>query len=73
MDDRLTVEEAYRAMHHFVNEYWEGGGKEGKELLLLLTYADPRYPPTDDNPVGSDDPDAWSDWLLAVGSVRPQK
>ena len=73
MDDCLTVEEAYRAMHHFVKEYWERGGKEGRELLLFLTYADPRYPPMHDNPVGSDDPAAWSDWLRSVGSVRSQK
>lgn len=67
MKDILTLEEAYRAMHHFVTTYWEGGGRKGDELMLFLKYSSSEYPPTTENPVGSDDPAAWTDWL---GSVR---
>jgi len=42
-------------MHHFVNAYWERGGKRGHELTLFLSYLAPRWSPTDDNPLGTGD------------------
>jgi hypothetical protein len=39
MTQVLTIEQAYRAMHHFVEAYWERGGKRGDELTLFLSYS----------------------------------
>jgi hypothetical protein len=69
MTESLTIEHAYRAMHHFVNAYWERGGKRGDELTLFLSYLAPRWSPTDDNPLGTGDPAAWNDWLDSVHAV----
>ena len=62
----MTLVEAYRAMHHFVNAYWERGGKRGDELTLFVSYSASRYAPTTENPVGSNDPAGWADWLDSV-------
>jgi hypothetical protein len=69
MAETLTIEQAYRAMHNFVKAYWERGGKRGDELTLFLSYSEARWVPTDDNPLGTGDPAAWSDWLDAVRAV----
>jgi hypothetical protein len=69
MKDTLTLKEAYRAMHQFVTAYWERGGKRGDELTLFVTYSDSPYAPTAENPVGSNDPAAWNDWLESVRAV----
>jgi hypothetical protein len=67
--ETLTSEEAYRAMHHFVESYWERGGKKGDELALVLSYSKTRWEPADDNPLGPGDPAAWKDWLDPVRAV----
>lgn len=69
MTETLTIEQAYRAMHHFVEAYWERGGKRGDELTLFLSYSEARWAPTDDNPLGTGDPAAWNDWLDSVRAV----
>jgi hypothetical protein len=69
MTETLTIAQAYRAMHHFVEAYWERGGKRGDELTLFLSYSETRWEPTDDNPLGAGDPAAWNDWLDAVRAV----
>jgi hypothetical protein len=69
MTETLTIEQAYRAMHHFVEAYWERGGKRGDELTLFLSYSATRWEPTDDNPLGTGDPAGWNDWLDAVRAV----
>ena len=70
MSDMVTVEAAYRAMHTFVKAYFERGGREGEELVLFLSYLSPdRWPPSADNPLGTGDPAAWSDWLAAIRTV----
>jgi hypothetical protein len=69
MAETLTIEQAYRAMHHFVEAYWERGGKRGDELPLFLSYSATRWEPTDDNPLGTGDPAARNDWLDAVRAV----
>jgi hypothetical protein len=66
MKDTLTLVEAYRAMRSFVEAYWVRGGKKGDELTLFIHYAGAGYPPTAENPVGSNDPAAWNDWLASV-------
>ena len=69
MTETLTIEQAFRAMHHFVEAYWERGGKRGDELTLFLSYSETRWEPTDDNRLGTGDPAAWNDWLDAVRAV----
>jgi len=70
MTANLTIEQAYRAMHYFVDEaYWERGGKRGDELTLFLSYSEPRWEASDNNPLGTGDPAAWNDWLDAVRAV----
>jgi hypothetical protein len=56
-------------MPHFVEAYWERGGKRGDELTLFLSYSKTRCEPTDDNPLGTGDPAAGNDWLDAVRAV----
>ncbi len=66
----LTPEQAYRAMHRFVQGYFDRGGKRGDELALFLSYAAPgKWEARNDNPVGSGDPAAWEDWLKVIEEV----
>jgi hypothetical protein len=66
----LTPEQAYRAMHRFVQDYFERGGKKGDELVLFLSHAAPgKWSASVENPVGSGDPAAWDDWKAAIRGV----
>jgi hypothetical protein len=67
----LTAEEAYLAAVEFIDSYFQRGGRRGDELALLLSYAQPwRWDPRPDNPVGTGDPAAWSDWEQALAAAR---
>ena len=53
----LTMQQAYRAMHRFVQDYFERGGRKGDELALFLSYSEPgKWRPWEDNPIGAGDP-----------------
>lgn len=67
----LTMEQAYRAMHRFVQDYFERGGRKGDELAQFLSYSEPeQWGPRKDNPIGAGDPAAWDDWTKAVQKVE---
>jgi hypothetical protein len=67
--ESLTMEQAYRAMHRFVEACWERGGRRTDDLMLFLSYSETRWEPTGDNPLGTGDPASWNDWLDAVRAV----
>jgi len=51
MIETLTIEQAYRAMHRFVEAYWKRGGRRRDELMRFLSYSETRWEPTGDNPL----------------------
>ena len=70
MIETLTIEQAYRAMHRFVEAYWERGGRRSDALALFLSYSETRWESAGDNPLGTGDPAAWNDWLDAGRAAK---
>jgi hypothetical protein len=60
--EKLTTDEAYRAMICFLEDYLSRG--DSNVSVLLHAYAAPMR---DGKP---SDPAAWSDWLKAIDSMR---
>ena len=59
----LSIREAYECMFHFLDSYWERGGKLDDQIAILLGGMPLR-------PDGlSADPAMMSDWLDAVRAV----
>ena len=55
----LTARQAFEAARHFLQAYWERGGRRSDDLAMLL---------------GDLDADAaqWGDWIEAVSKVERQ-
>jgi hypothetical protein len=60
----LTPLEAFDAMRMFIQDQWERGS-DLRWLLSVMNREIAIWP--DGRPV---DPDIWSDWLLALGTVK---
>ena len=63
--DLLTTLDAYRAMHSFLEAYWERGDKTDDGLASLLSST-----ALDVLETGTADPAQWSDWLEAIDRTR---
>ncbi len=74
MTNLLTPTQAYLAMFRFIEGYRQRDGRHSDEQADMLSYASPgMWSPTDDNPLGTGDPAAWSDWLSAVGAALEKR
>ncbi|MBI2262341.1 MAG: hypothetical protein HYU62_11855 [Caulobacterales bacterium] len=60
---KLSIREAYDCMFHFLNSYWERGGKSDDQIAILLG----GMPLLADR--ASADPAMMSDWLDSVRAV----
>lgn len=60
----LTEREAYNAMLHFLEAYFERGGRQADEIAILLGGAQMN---SDGLPM---DPAFWQDWLRAIAKAR---
>lgn len=66
MNDSLTVNEAYRAMFLFLEQYYEIGGRRSEDIATMLSgMAQTLW--TDGSP---NDPAQWDDWLTAVKAAK---
>jgi hypothetical protein len=64
--DQISVRDAYIAMYHFVDAYWERGGRRDGSVTLLRHALGPTVDPHDETALQTGDPASWSDWLAAV-------
>ena len=71
-NETLGIGEAYLAMYHFVDAYWERGGRHDGSLTLLRHAIGPSAMASKDGPVETADPAFWSDWIAAVDKARQQ-
>jgi hypothetical protein len=62
----LTVDEAYRAAFHFINQYYER--EPIVPFALMLHSMTPGTP--GGNPRQTSDPATWHDWLSSVRAAR---
>ena len=62
----LTLDEAYRATFHFINQYYD---REPIVPFLLMLQSMTAW--TDNgNPRQTDDPATWDDWMASVRAAR---
>ncbi len=66
LEKKISILDAFDAMRHFLEAYWERGGKTSSDISLLLTYID-RDEGTLDMPF---DQAQWHDWLNALNEVK---
>jgi hypothetical protein len=64
--DQVSVKDAYIAMYHFVDAYWERGGRRDGSLTLLRHALGPTVDPRDETALQTSDPASWNDWLKAI-------
>jgi hypothetical protein len=65
---RLTTREAFDAMRHFLEAFWERGSRSSQGVGFLLSAMDASM--TGDG--GPIDRAQWSDWLEAVSKVEAE-
>lgn len=65
---QLSALEAFDAMRVFIENHWERGLKESDDLRWLLSAMNRQTEIWADG--GPSDPAMWSDWLLALGTVK---
>jgi hypothetical protein len=65
---RLSIREAFDALRHFLEAYWERGGRTSDDVSHLLSAIDGSM--TDDG--GPLDRAQWSDWLEAVKKAEAE-
>jgi hypothetical protein len=65
-EPNLTLDEAYRATFHFINQYYQREPIAPFMLLLssMTLWAE------GGNPRQTDDPATWNDWLTSVEAAR---
>ena len=68
MNERLTVNEAYRAMFIFLEQYYERDGCQSDDIAVMLSGMAQTI--WDDG--GTNDPAQWSDWLKAVRTAKSE-
>lgn len=64
--DTISIEQGFAAMRHFLNAFWERGGKPDDSMPMLLSWIDAGMW-ADGSPA---DPAMWSDWLNAVEATQ---
>jgi hypothetical protein len=69
-DETLGLGEAYLAMYHFVDAYWERGGRRDGSITLLRHAMGPSGMASEDGPVDTADPAFWNDWIKAIEKAR---
>lgn len=62
----LTVSQAFDAMRHFLEAFWERGSRSSEGVGFLLSATDASMT-SDGGPI---DRAQWSDWLEAVSKVE---
>jgi hypothetical protein len=65
-EQMLTLDEAYRAAFHFINQYYQ---REPIVPFMLSLSSMTPWAETG-NPRQTDDPATWNDWLLSVAAAR---
>jgi hypothetical protein len=63
---RLSIREAFDAVRHFLEAYWERGLRSSDDIRLLLSAMDCSMT-RDGGPI---DAAQWEDWLEAVARVE---
>lgn len=63
----LTVDEAYRAAFHFINQYYE---RERITPFFLMLHSMTEWTPGAGKPRETADPATWSDWMESVERAR---
>ncbi|MFN8524648.1 MAG: hypothetical protein U0821_16245 [Chloroflexota bacterium] len=62
MNELLTIDQAYRAMYKFVDQYQARG--HSRDILLML------HSMLYDAEAGTNDPATWEDWMDCVAAVQ---
>lgn len=65
LEHKISLIDAFDAMRHFLEAYWDRGGKSSDDIASLLSSLNR------DEPTGSPPLDAamWYDWLAAVSQT----
>lgn len=66
---RLSLREAFDAMRHFLEGYWERGLRSSNDIRLLLSAMDCSMA-NDGRPI---DIAQWSDWVAATDKVEAER
>jgi hypothetical protein len=65
-ESELTIDEAYRATFHFINQYYQ---REPTLPFMLMLQSMTAWA-ENGNPRQTDDPATWDDWMLSVSAAR---
>ena len=63
----ISIADAYRAMHKFLENYWVRGLKSSDDIAILLGSMSFSV---EDGPEHTADPAQWNDWLNAVKATK---
>jgi hypothetical protein len=69
LEPTISIVDAFDAMRHFLEAYWNRGGRESDDIAVLLGSLN-RDEGSETPPL---DPAMWDDWLAAVARTNDSR